>query len=134
MGVNKWYFSLYNPNNLIATCGGETAQDSISGTGILESNNACTIRAESITLTSIRDEKSIPMRKLNDENDNNEAISGEPSISLDIHNIHHYALIYLLTAGMLAIMIFIKFRKFTFRLGNSISMPNLSPPENVDTT
>lgn len=133
LGINGWFFSLPNSSNLISTCGTQSNQHTLAGTGILELSSNCAIRSETVQLNSVRDQSAIPVRDM-DINDDAETILQEAPKPIDLHDVHHYTLIYLVLILIVGIMIFLKFRKMTFDLGTAISMPNLASPENVITT
>lgn len=58
---------------------------------------------------------------------------GESPKEMDVHNIHHYSLIYIIIVIITTIMLFLKYKRVSFDL-TSISMPNLASPENVEST
>lgn len=133
LGINRWFFSLPNAANLISTCGTQSKQHSLSGTGILQLSPNCAIRGETIQLNSIREQATNPLRDMS-TGDDTEVVLEETPKSMDVHDVHHYVLIYFALVLIAGILIFLKFRKMTFDLGTSVSMPNLASPENVITT
>lgn len=83
-------------------------------------------------LNSIREESSMPAREVIDGIDIDGNL-GEPPKQIDMHNIHHYSLIYTIIVILTAIMLFLRYKRVSFDL-TSISMPNLASPENVEST
>lgn len=133
VGINRWFFNLPNNRNLISACDEETNSHQLMGSGVIELNKRCLIRGESILLNPIQDESSIPIRNSGDDIDAEILLGNQPR-QLDIHDIHHYILIYIVLGGTIGIAIYIRLKKWTFNLERSFSMPNLAAPENVEST
>lgn len=94
VGINRWFFNLPNTRNLISACNEETKSLQLTGSGIIELNKKCLIRGEAILLNPIQEESAVPIRNSGEDIDENITLGDQPR-QLDIHDIHHYILIYI---------------------------------------